>query len=83
MLEKIKTVNKIEVLPDNLFQIQIRYKLAIMEDGVEIQSSIEREVITPGQDMTAKAAEIQAVAGAVWTPAVIDAWNAFVASQPQ
>ena len=77
MLEKIRTVTGIEVLPSNLFQIQIKYKTAIVEDGVEISFSIEREVLVPGQDITDRATEIQDVANAVWTPTVIDTWNIF------
>ena len=54
--------------------IQVRTKTSIMEDGVEISYKYHRKVLTPDMDVSEESAEIQALAGALWTDEVKKAW---------
>ena len=47
--------------------IQVRTKTSIMEDGSELSYSYHRKVLTPDMDVSGESAEIQALAGALWT----------------
>ena len=54
--------------------IQIRTKTSIMEDGSEISYKYHRKVLTPNMDVSGESAEIQALAGALWTDDIKKAW---------
>ena len=54
--------------------IQIRTKTSIMEDGSEISYKYHRKVLTPDMDVSGESAEIQALAGALWTDDIKKAW---------
>ena len=56
--------------------IQERAKTAIMEDGDELSSSYQRRVLSPDADVSGESAEVQAMAGALWTDAVKAAYEA-------
>jgi len=77
-LTKKIVIDKIEVLED--CQIQVRQKVAIMEDNVELSSSYNRWVLTPGQEIFDQDTRVQAVANALWSDEVLNAW---IASQQQ
>ena len=47
--------------------IQVRTKTSIMEDGEEISYKYHRKVLTPDADVSGESAELQALAGALWT----------------
>jgi len=79
MLEKIVSVDLIEVVENGC--IQVRTKTAIKEDGVEITSQFHRHVVVPGADVSAEDAKVQAIAAAIHTPEVIAAYEAAIASQ--
>jgi len=79
MLEKIVSVDLIEVIENG--SIQVRTKTAIKEDGVEISSKFHRHVVAPGADVSAEDAKVQAIASAVHTPEVIAAYEAIIAAQ--
>lgn len=74
MLEKIVSVDLIEVIENG--SIQVRTKTAIKEDGVEISSKFHRHVVVPGADYSAEDAKVQAIAAAVHTAEVIAAYQA-------
>jgi hypothetical protein len=74
MLEKIVSVDLIEVVENGC--IQVRTKTAIKEDGVEISSKFHRHVVVPGADVSAEDAKVKAIAASVHTPAVIAAYVA-------
>jgi hypothetical protein len=78
MLEKIVSVDLIEVIENGC--IQVRSKTAIKEDGVEISSKFHRHVVVPGADYSAEDAKVQAIAASIHTPEVI---AAYVAAQSQ
>jgi len=77
MLEKIVSVDLIEVIEDG--SIQVRTKTAIKEDGVEISSKFHRHVVAPGADYSGEDAKVRAIAASIHTAEVI---AAYIAAQP-
>jgi len=93
-LSKVVVVDKIEVLEKG--QVQVRTVTRIMEDGVELNSSFSRHVVTPqvrsgyekgvsagtwaATDVTGEDARVQAICTAAWTTEVIAAYKAIVLS---
>jgi hypothetical protein len=72
MLEKIISVDLIEVLENG--SIQVRTKIAIMEDGKQISGTFHRHVVVPGDAYSAENARVQAICAAVHTDEVIAAY---------
>ena len=69
----------VQVLPP--FSIlQCRRADIVEKDGVEIGKTYHRHVRVPGDDMTDECSEMQAIAAALWTPEVIAAYQASIAS---
>jgi len=56
--------------------INMRTKTSIIEDGKELSFSYHRKVFTPDADVSGESAELQALAGALWTDAVKEAYEA-------
>jgi hypothetical protein len=73
MLEKIKTVDCVEVIENGL--VQVRTKTAIMEDGTQISSIFHRHTVAPGDDYSAEDARVQAICAAVHTDTIIAAYK--------
>ena len=67
--------HKIEIIPPYSI-LQCRRADIIEKDGEEVGRTYHRHVCVPGDDMTGECAEMQAVAGALWTPDVIAASQA-------
>ena len=77
MLEKQITQDKIEVVSTGDYKVlQVRTKTAIVEDGKELSSSYHRHVVMPDADLTAESDEVTAVANAVFTQEIKDAYTA-------
>ena len=74
MLEKIVSVDLIEVVENGT--LQVRTKTAILEDGKQISGTFHRHVIAPGADVSAEDAKVQAIAASIHTPEVIAAYVA-------
>jgi hypothetical protein len=76
MLEKIKVLNKIEILPET-GHILVRYSTRILEDGVQIGSdAYHRESYEPGATLPDSIAPlVSQVSDVVWTKDVIDAFK--------
>ena len=74
MLEKVISVDLVEVLENGC--IQVRTKTAIKEDGVEISSKFHRHIVCPGDDYSAEDARVKAICAAMHTPQVIAAYKA-------
>jgi hypothetical protein len=74
MLEKVTSVDLIEVVENGC--IQVRTKTAIKEDGVEISSKFHRHVVAPGADYSAEDAKVKAIAASIHTAEVIAAYVA-------
>lgn len=79
-LEKRVVEDKIEIVGDHK-HIQVRTATQIVEDGTVISSSFHRHVLSPSDDVSGQSAEVQAIATAVWTQEVKDAWAAHQASE--
>jgi hypothetical protein len=79
MLEKIVSVDLIEVVENGT--IQVRTKTAIMEDGKQISGTFHRHVVVPGADYSAEDAKVQAIAASIHTAGVIAAYQAIIAAQ--
>jgi hypothetical protein len=85
-ITKETQIAKIEVVGEYK-AVQIATDTIIKDDesgvAVEIGRNRHRYVLHPDQDITGEDAEVQAVCNAVWTQAVIDAWNTFQAQQSE
>ena len=77
-LTKEQVIDKIEVLENG--SIQIRQVTRIMEDGKELSKSYHRWAFDPGSDVSDQPANVQAIAAAAWTPAIIAAYQAQIAA---
>jgi hypothetical protein len=73
MLEKVTTVDLIEVIENGC--VQVRTKIAIKEDGVEISSKFHRHVVAPGDDVSGENAKVQAIAASIHTAEVVEAYR--------
>jgi hypothetical protein len=71
-LEKVVTYDNSVT---NLGHVQVRQITKVYEDGVLIGKSYHRHVISPGDDVSKEDVLSKAVAEAVHTQAVIDAYN--------
>ena len=82
-LTKMTITDKIETLhlAAGYPVIQVREATIIAEDGVEINRSFHRHVLTPDADVSGESNEVQAIAGVVFTDAAKAAYAAHVASQ--
>ena len=74
MLEKIISVDLIEVIENGI--LQVRTKTVILEDDVEISSKFSRHVVAPGDDYSAEDARVKAICAAMHTSKVIAAYKA-------
>lgn len=80
MLTEYQEEDKIEVVGQYKI-IQVRTATVIERDGVEISRSYSRHTVTPHSDITVESAEVQAIARAVHTQAVKDAYSEYL--QPE
>jgi hypothetical protein len=65
-------------LADNITergQIHVKTITRVLEDGKLLSESVHRKVLNPGDSLTGEAAQVAAVAAALWTPEVIAAWH--------
>ncbi len=75
-----RTEYKEEILPNQV--IQLRTASVVLKDDVEVGRQYHREVFSPGDDVTGAPAEVQAIAGALWTAEVISAYQASIPAEP-
>lgn len=64
MLEKQITIDKIEVVANDI--VQVRQATAIIEDGVELGKSYHRWSLNKGDDISEQDQKVKAVCNAVW-----------------
>ena len=72
--------DKIEIVGD-FKHIQVRKSRVIYDNGTEISRGHSRHVVAPDADVSGESVEMQAIAAAVHTQAVKDAYAAHLASQ--
>ena len=77
-LEKQTVAGSTEVNENG--SINVRTDTVIVDDGVELSRTYHRKVLAPGDDVSGEDAKVQAVAGAVWTTEVVEAYAAAVAA---
>ena len=74
MLTKQVKIDQITVTENGI--VLFREATRILEDGVELSKTYHRSSLTPGQDISAVPANVQAICNAAWTPEVIAAYQA-------
>lgn len=79
MLEKIVSVDRIEAVQSG--HVQVRTRISIVENGVEISSSFHRHVVAPGDDYSGEDARVKAICKATHTADVIAAYKAAQSAQ--
>ena len=77
-LTEQKVIDKIEVVENGT--LQVREATRILKDGNQIAQTYHRWSFAPGSDISEMPANVQAIAAAAWTPAVIAAYEAAVAA---
>ncbi len=65
---------KVEVIPPYSL-LQVRRADIVEKDGVEVGRTYHRHVRKPGDDVSGDCAEVQAIAGALWTDEVIQTYQ--------
>lgn len=76
-LEKVVSVDRIEVAENGL--VQVRTKTSIMENGKQISAVFHRHIVAPGDNYSAEDTRVQAICAATHTNDVIAAYKASVA----
>jgi hypothetical protein len=61
--------------------IQVRTATIVERDGMELTRAFHRKALAPDADVNGESAEVQAIANAVWTQEIKDAYAAHIASQ--
>jgi hypothetical protein len=69
-------IDKIELIENN--SIQVRTATIIEKDGTELTRTFHRHVLSPGDDVSAEDPKVQAIANAIWTEEVIEAYQASI-----
>jgi len=69
---------QLEIIPPYSI-IQCRRADIIEKDGVEVGKTYHRHCRVPGEDVSEDCAELQACAAALWTPEVVEAYQAHLA----
>lgn len=78
MLTEKKIIASIEVL--ELGQIQVKERLIIEKDGVQIANTNHRFSLVPGDNIEELDQRIKDIANTVWTQEVIDNYKSFLNS---
>jgi len=73
-LTETKVIDQITVTENGT--ILYREATRILKDGEQIAQTYHRTSLTPGQDLTGQPANVQAIATAAWTDAVVAAYKA-------
>jgi hypothetical protein len=78
-LTKQSVIDQITVTENGT--VLYREATRIMEDGKQLSQTYHRTTLTPAQDLTGIPANVVAICNAAWTPEVVAAYQAQVASQ--
>jgi DNA-binding transcriptional LysR family regulator len=73
-LTETKVVDQITVTENGI--VLYREATRILKDGEQIAQTYHRTSLTPGQDLTGQPTNVQAIATAAWTDAVVAAYKA-------
>ena len=72
-LTETTIIDKIEVIENK--SIQVRTATVIEKDGTELTRTFHRHVVAPGADITNEDPKVQAIANAIWTEEIINAYQ--------
>jgi len=78
-ITKEKVIDQITVTENGI--VLYREATRIMEDGSELSKTYHRSSLAPAQDLTGIPANVVAICNVAWTPEVIAAYQAHLASQ--
>jgi hypothetical protein len=73
MLEKQIVIDRIEVLENGC--VQVRQKISIVENGLEISATFHRYVVAPGDDYDQESDRVKAICQIVQTSEVVQAYK--------
>lgn len=73
-LSKETTIDQITVEASGV--VLVREAITIVEDGEQLSKSYHRTSFSPGSDVSAQPANVQAICSAAWTPEVVAAYKA-------
>lgn len=79
MITDQTVISAITILEDG--QLQIRRSRRIFDGATIIAEQYHRHVLAPGDDTTTEDTRVKAVAGVLWTPQVIAAYEAAKAAR--
>ncbi len=79
MLEKFSKLSSVTVLETG--ELECKFSVGIVDDGIVQVSSDHFDVLSPGADISGKDARVQSIAAAVWTPASMAALTAEIVAQ--
>jgi hypothetical protein len=71
-------IDKIEIVESN--SIQIRTATIIEKDGIEIAKTYHRHIVNPIDDISNEDEKVKAIANAIWTKEVIEAYKEHIKS---
>jgi hypothetical protein len=77
-ITKTTSIDQITVTENGI--VLYREATRIMENGVELSKTYNRTSLTPGQDLTGIPANVAAICNVAWTPEVIAAYQAQIAT---
>jgi len=77
-LTETKVIDQITVTENGI--VLYREATKVLRDGEEIAKTYHRSSLTPGQDLTGVPANVAAICNVAWTPEVIAAYEAQIAS---
>lgn len=73
MIEKNVSVDRIEVLENGC--VQVRQKISIVENGLEISATFHRHVVAPGDDYSQESDRVKAICQLVHTLEAVQAYK--------
>jgi DNA-binding transcriptional LysR family regulator len=78
-ITKLTAVDQITVTENGT--VLYREATRVVEDGKQLSQTYHRTSLTPGQDLTGVPANVVAICNTAWTPEVVAAYQAQVASR--
>ena len=78
-LEKISSVDLIEIVDNRI--IQVRTKTSILENGAQISTQFQRQIVVPNGNYSNQEPTVQAIANLIYTPEIVAAHAATLEAQ--
>jgi DNA-binding transcriptional LysR family regulator len=79
MFAETKVIDQITITENGI--VLYREATRILKDGEQIAVTYHRTSLTPAQDLTGQPDNVVAICNTAWTPEVISAYQAQIASQ--